>query len=47
MEGRLTLEIHGAYRFDETFELAAPGKELAVLFTNTWTRTPALENRSP
>ncbi|MFQ5525226.1 MAG: hypothetical protein ACE5GX_03095 [Thermoanaerobaculia bacterium] len=41
--GRLTLEIHDAYRFDEIFELAAPGQELAVYLTNTWNRVPALE----
>ena len=40
---RVTIEIHDPYSFDETFELASPGQELAVYFTNTWTRSPALE----
>ncbi len=40
MRARLTLEFHSPYHFDEVFELASPGKELVVLFTNKWTRRP-------
>jgi hypothetical protein len=42
MQARLTVEISDAYSFDETFELASPGEELQVYFTNTWTRVPDL-----
>ena len=42
-DSRLTLVIHDAYRFEEVFELAPPGEELAVYFTNEWTRIPVLE----
>ena len=42
MRSRLTIEIIDAYSFAETFELASPGEELAVYFTNRWTRIPAL-----
>ena len=36
------LEIHSAFEFDEIYELAFPGNDLAVYFTNRWTRIPAL-----
>jgi hypothetical protein len=42
MRARLTVEISDPYRFQETFELAGPGEELRVYFTNTWTRVPDL-----
>ena len=42
MQSRLTIEISDPYRLEETFELAWPGDELQVLFTNTWTRVPDL-----
>ena len=42
MQARLTIEIADGYRFDETFELASPGQELKVFFTNSWTRVPDL-----
>ncbi|MFQ5525446.1 MAG: hypothetical protein ACE5GX_04225 [Thermoanaerobaculia bacterium] len=41
---RLTIEIESRYRFREIFELASPGAELEVFFTNTWTRVPALSD---
>lgn len=40
MRARLTVEIKDRYRFEEIFELAAPGKELELYFTNHWTRVP-------
>lgn len=43
MKARWMLDISSRYRFEETFELAWPGKELAALFTNSWTRRPSLE----
>jgi hypothetical protein len=43
MQARLTLEIHDAFSFDEVYELAFPGEELSVYFTNHWTRRPELE----
>jgi hypothetical protein len=42
MRARLTLEINNPYRFEETFELAGQGEELAHYFTNRWTRRPSL-----
>lgn len=39
---RLTVEIMNRYRFQETFELASPGEELEVYFSNEWTRIPDL-----
>lgn len=42
MRARYTLEISDGYRHHETFELASPGEELQVYFTNRWTRTPNL-----
>ena len=42
MRARLTMKIHDAYSFDEIFELASPGKELEVYFTNRWSRRPTL-----
>ena len=40
MQARVTIEITDGYRFDEIFELASPGQELKVFFTNSWTRVP-------
>jgi hypothetical protein len=42
MRARVTIEIADRYRFEETFELASPGQELTVFFTNSWTRVPDL-----
>lgn len=42
IRARLTLEIHSAFEFDEIYELAFPGNDFAVYFTNRWTRIPAL-----
>jgi hypothetical protein len=42
MRARLTVEVSDRYRFHETFELASPGQELEVFFTNSWTRVPNL-----
>jgi hypothetical protein len=42
MLSRLTVEISDQYHFVEIFELASPGEELQVYFTNTWTRVPDL-----
>ena len=39
---RLTIDIESKFRLVETFELAPPGRELEVYFTNTWTRAPDL-----
>ena len=41
--GRLTLVIHDAFSFDETFELAPPGEALSVFFSEEWTRIPTLD----
>lgn len=43
MQARLTIEIRDPYHFEEIFELASPGDELQVYFTNTWTRVPDLD----
>ena len=42
LRARETVEIEDRYRFVETFELASPGEELEVFFTNRWARVPAL-----
>lgn len=44
IRARLTIDISDPFRFLETYELAFPGEELEALFTNTWTRVPALPN---
>ncbi len=44
MRARLAVQISNRYQFDETFELASPGKELEVYFTNRWTRMPSLSD---
>jgi hypothetical protein len=44
MRARETIEIADGYRFEETFELASPGQELKVFFTNSWTRVPDLDD---
>lgn len=43
IRARLTLEIRDRYRFVEAYEIGWPGKELELYFTNTWTRTPSLD----
>jgi hypothetical protein len=40
IRSRMTLEIEDRYRFSEVYELAFPGRELEVYFTNRWTRSP-------
>lgn len=40
IRARLTLEIVDRYRFTEMYELAFPGKDLELYFSNRWTRTP-------
>ncbi len=42
MQARLVLEVHDAFSFEEIFELAFPGEDLSVYFTNRWTRRPVL-----
>jgi hypothetical protein len=44
MRARLTVEVADRFRLDEIFELASPGQELQVYFTNRWTRRPALDD---
>ena len=44
MAARMTVAIESPYRFSEVFELAVPGEEMEVYFTNTWTRVPSLED---
>ncbi len=44
MAARMTLEFANPYRFSEVFELANPGEELQVYFTNTFTRVPSLDD---
>lgn len=34
------------YRFEETFELASPGKDYSLLFTNRWTRKPKIPSNT-
>ncbi len=45
IRARLTLQITDRYRFVEVYEIAWPGNELAVYFTNRWTRSPVLDDR--
>lgn len=40
IRARLTLQVTDRYRFTEKYELAFPGKELELYFTNRWTRSP-------
>lgn len=42
MRARLTVTIADRYRFEERFELASPGQDLQLYFTNRWTRVPDL-----
>jgi hypothetical protein len=42
VSARYTIEIQNPYSFNEIFELAWPGEELSVYFTNRWTRRPSL-----
>jgi hypothetical protein len=44
IRARLTLEVTDRYRFTEIYEIAWPGRELELYFTNRWTRSPKLEN---
>jgi len=39
---RLQIDIKNPYEFTERFELAEPGKNLELYFTNRWTRAPKL-----
>ena len=41
-KARLSVEVEDRYRMKETFELAPPGRDLEVYFTNAWTRVPDL-----
>ena len=41
---RSSVTITNRFQFEETFDLALPGKELAVSFTNSWTRRPVLDS---
>ena len=43
IRARLTLEISNRYRFVERYEIAWPGKDLELYFTNQWTRVPSLD----
>lgn len=43
IRARLTLEVTDRYRFTERYEIAWPGRELELYFTNRWTRSPKLE----
>lgn len=42
VRARLTIDFHGPYSFDETYELGFSGEEPVLYFTNRWTRKPAL-----
>ncbi len=39
---RVEIDIKSRYEFTERFELAEPGEELELYFTNRWTRGPKL-----
>ena len=39
---RVEIDIKSPYEFTERFELAEPGKDLELYFTNRWTRAPKL-----
>jgi hypothetical protein len=43
MRARWTVTIASRYAFEETFELASPGKDFSHLFTNRWVRVPSLK----
>ncbi len=44
MRSRLTVEMSDPFPFEETLELAWPGEELTVYFTNRWSRVPDLRD---
>ena len=44
IQARLTLEIADRFRFREVYELAFPGREMKVFFTNDWHRVPDLRD---
>ena len=39
---RVEIDHKSSYQFTERFELAEPGHELELYFTNRWTRGPKL-----
>jgi hypothetical protein len=43
MRARWTVTMNTRFAFEETFELASPGADFSLYFTNHWTRTPDLE----
>ena len=43
IRARLILDIADRYRFEESYEIAWPGKELEPYFHIRWTRVPALD----
>ena len=44
MRSRLTVEMSDPFPFEAIFELASPGEELTVYFTNRWSRVPDLRD---
>ena len=42
LRGRWTVTAENEFVFDEEFELAEPGEDFTLLFTNRWVRRPAL-----
>ena len=40
MRARLSVSFSNPYHFSEVFELASPGEELEIFFTNEWTKVP-------
>ena len=44
IRARLTMEIADRYRFREIYELAWPGRDYELYFTNDWTRAPSLDD---
>ena len=42
LRARETIELTSDHTFEETFELADPGEDFKVLFTNHWRRKPNL-----
>lgn len=43
IRARETIRFASDHEFEELFELASPGEDLEVLFTNRWTRAPRPE----
>jgi hypothetical protein len=44
IRARLRLEIVDRYRFNERYELAWPGRDYELYFTNEWTRVPSFDD---